>query len=273
MATVNPFPYFSLTNGNASQLFGRLIPVYKTLFDPSLMSGPTTTALGLIANRRVEDFDVAARQFADAIRQDVKSSFTYDLDTLDAERDAALAAVDSAISRGMRHSNDAVSAAARLIEAKRMLYRRLAQRQRDEQTRLTEQLLRDLAAPDLSAAGLQLPGFAALVAALAELNAAFANAFSGRQDQRSGIVTGLTAELRTQANAAAAAVVAAVNMVSDLYPATFLDEIIDRINFILAQARLDLSNRRRGRAQREKEEVNNEQLIVNNDEPPADSSL
>ena len=258
MNTINAFPYSAITNGNASQIFNRLAAPYAALIAPEQPNCEARDAIRLIAAPKVRSFVELAAQLSEVIRQNVGSAITRDLNTLDSERDAAISLINGAIDRALRSTRDPVLAAANRIDVIRDLYPRLARRQRDEQTRLTEKLLRDLDAPALAPDIALIPGLSALLDSLNELNAEFAQNFATRIDERAEIITGRTAEVRARANAAAAEAAAAVNMVASVHEADFLTAGINAINAILDQARLDLSARRRGRNKKKGtgEEVN-----------------
>ena len=253
MNSISIFPYQRLTNGNASQVFDRLAPAYAALAAADQPNCDARDAIRLLAAPKIRAFADLAAEFASVVRQAVGSALTRDLATLDTERDAALALVNGAIDRGLRSTRDPVNAAANRIDVIRDLYPRLASRQRDEQTRLTEKLLRDLDTPALAADIALIPGLDAFLDALSELNTEFAQSFTNRIDERAEIITGRTAEVRARANAAATEAAAAINLISTVHAADFLTAGMNSINAILDQARLDLAARRRGRAQSAKE--------------------
>ena len=248
MSSITTFPYPHLPNGIANEVFIRLAPVYTRLADPEQPDGKAKEAVYLIAAPKIRAFADLSAELSDVMRQSVKFASTQDLDTLDTERDAATALVNAAIDRGLRSTRDNVHAAALRIDAKRDAYPRLARRQRDEQTNLTRELLADLAplADDIAL----IPGLSALLDSLSEINAQFSDNFNARIGERSDVITGRTAEVRARANVAATDVAACVNMIASVHTAPFLEAAIKDINGIHDQARLDLSARRRGRAQR-----------------------
>ena len=247
MNSIDIFPYPRLANGIASQVFDRLAPVYTTLASTDQPNCEARDAIRLLAAPKIRLFANLTAEFAATVRQAIGSALTRDLDTLDAERDAALALVNGAIDRALRSTRDPINSAANRIDVIRDLYPRLASRQRDEQTRLTDKLLRDLDAPALAPDIALIPGLNSLLDALDELNTEFAQSFASRIDERAETITGRTADLRARANAAATDAAAAINLIASVHTAEYLISGINSINAILNQTRLDLSARRRGR--------------------------
>ena len=262
MINIQHFSFSRLTNGNASQVYGRLEVILREI-DPSY--GEDTPAEDLFNSIILpkRDFFIEKNTlFSESVRQSVASAITRDLKNREAERDRITNMSSRTITNGMKSSNAEIVHAANRIDVAWRLYGHITQRQQDEQTRITEKLLRDLATEEMQGFTERIPGLQSLLDGLKQINDEFAVLFNERVDERGNITLGLTADLRTQVDTAIAELMELLRAVQLLYNLPRMTEPIHAINNILDQARLDLSARRRG--------INARNQHHNTDENPDD---
>ena len=245
MNTIQSFPYRHLTNAN--QLYARLIEHYGIISDVAQEETDVATATKLIIEPKVNDFIEKNDRFSQSIRQMVASPHTRNMQEIEPERDRITHLCERIIRNAMRSLHQEVVHAANVIDVTWRLYGNISNRQQDEQTRITEKLLRDLSTEKMKTFVHGIPMFKEALNELQAINDLFAEEFNQRTVQREDIITGLTASLRRTADIAAAEVAVNINVVVLLHTHPKLTEMIIAINNLLDQARLDLSARRRGR--------------------------
>ena len=251
MAQIHSFPYRDLTNGNASRLCELLSANYLRLPEKmtTMDATPARSTIMSIVFPRIKTFDDLAQEFIDNVRQSVGSGYTVIAESFERERDRDINMGSRLVTNALKSNDAEVAGAAIHVDAGWKLYGDLVNRQRNEQTQMTNKLVRDMRSPEMFVHVKKIPLLVAALEAIEKSNNAFAENIENRSLQRDEIITGLTRETRLRLDAAAIDLARAINIVA----ATFedyenLNDIIHTTNTILSEARQDLSARRRGRA-------------------------
>ena len=249
MVQIESFPYRHLTNGNASRLYERLSANYMQL--PQKMTTMDTTparsAIMSILFPRIQSFDELTQKFIEDVRQSVGSGYTVVADSFELERDRDLNLGLRLVTNALKSNDAEVAGAAIHVDVRWRLYGDLVNRQRNEQTQMTNKLLRDLRSPELFVHVQKIPMLEAALETIEKSNNAFAENIDNRTLQREEITPGLTQETRLRLDVVAFDLVKAVNVIASTFDYEPLNEIINTTNTLLAEARLDLSARQRGR--------------------------
>ena len=250
MTQVQTFPYRRLTNGNASRLCELLSANYMQL--PQKMTTmdatPARATLMSLVFPRIQSFDELTQKFIDDVRQSVSSGYTIMADRYESERDRDLNMGSRLVANALKSNDAEVAEAAVHVDAAWRLYGNLVDRQRNEQTQMTNKLLRDLRSPEMFVRVQKIPLLEAALETIEKSNNAFAENIENRTLQRDEITTGLTQETRLRLDAAALDLANAINIIAATFDYEPLNEIINTTNTLLAEARLDLSARQRGRS-------------------------
>ena len=250
MVQIESFPYKQPTNGNASRLCELLNANYMRL--PQKMTTmdatPARSVIISIVFPRIETFDKLTQEFINNVRQSVGSGYTTVASNFERERDRDLNMGSRLVTNALKSNDAEVAGAAIHVDVAWRLYGDLVNRQRNEQTQMTDKLLRDLRSPELFVHVQKIPLLEAALETIEKSNNAFAETIENRTSQREETTPGLTQETRLRLNAAALDLANAINIVAATFDYENLNEIIHTTNTILSEARLDLSARRRGRA-------------------------
>ena len=248
MEQITQFSYTQLTNGNASQVYGRLAENYMHLQQPLTTMGdtPLRNALMSIVLPKIVVFNDASGELDENVRQAVASVYTRSMNVYERERDRDLKLAERIVRNGMMSSNTDVAESANHVDVAWKLYGDIVNRQTDEQTRIARALFRDLAMPEMQVHVQRIPGLEAALQVAEASNNAFADNFDNRLSDREKIITGLTRQIRFRADAAALDVATAINVVASVFDNPALNDIIKVTNTILDQASLTLAARKRG---------------------------
>ena len=260
MEQIQIFPYRNLTNGNASLTYSRLAEPYEKL---SNIGGgeEVIEAIRLVVFPKITSFIIARDKFEENLRQTVGSAITLDMKPRESERDRTTNMAVQAITNGKKSTRPDVVKASNIVDVKWKSYGNISQRQQDEQTEITENLLRDLSTAEMNNYVQMIPGLSPILEALLEINEEFSALANKRIDERKSITKGLTLELRVIADTSASDLATAVNVVASIYEHPELSDIIKTINVILDQARTDYIARQRGidvKNKNKEEEENND---------------
>ena len=267
------FPFWRLTNGNASQLYRRLAEVFGGILTNVIGTTPADDIIRNSVFPKINAFLSISEKFSNSVRQTVGMATTRKLTPLENERDRTTNMAARTISNGMSSSTPDIVDAANEIDVIWRKYGRITHRQQDEQTQITEKLLRDLNEPVNQEFIQIIPGLASVLESLGQINERFSSLFDHRIRQHEEITRGLVADLRVQADNSIIELVEAINAVTVLFDESpVLSSTIDVINNILEQARLDLSARMRGIAVRNanRENAQNQEEIHPDDENDID---
>ena len=232
---IQAFPYSRLTNANASQTYDRMKNHYLE-----------NTAVEEL-KPFVDKFVYASDNLRYSIRQATASVITRTLALQEPERDRITNLLKNSVRTGLRSTDPKIVEAANVVDVILRLYGNLTHRQQDEQTRQTEKAIRDLKAPEVRLMVSRIPGCESALAAMAHINQEFSENFNARIVERGKIVIGQTADLRKEADIEAQTVSDAFNAYAMLHVDDTIRGIINNVNAVLDQARIDLENRRRGR--------------------------
>ena len=259
MNKIKTIPYTQITNGNASRTYDLLLQAYERLkqiqlpktADAELESEERKMlkeVIRLIVCPKIIAFAEQNKEFDKYFRQPVASAFTRQLNRNDRDRDRNLNLANRAIVSGLKSTKPKIAKAALHISVVFSRFKNLPNRQRSEQTELTEVLLRQLATPEMQVHVKLIPGLEAILENIRELNETFSADTDERTSEREKIVKGFTIKARRRTDAIALEVATTINLVASLYDDPVLNEVVNSANTILNEARIDLINRRRGRS-------------------------
>ena len=242
--TTSPLP--RQTNGNSSHNMQRVEEPIRSIIDAAHDNRPVDEAVRERLSPKADNFFSLNLQFANSIRQPVASSITRKIQKLDADRDRTINQMIRLVRLGLKSSKENIAEAAIELDVITRLYSNIPNRQQDEQTRITDKLIKDLRVHELKHCVKIVPGVESLLEMVEILNDEFAVFFNERMNDREHIITGYTSDIRLQAEKALNEVFFNINAIAAVYDEGYLNDAISTINNILDQARLDLSARRRG---------------------------
>ena len=239
---IQSLPYSQLANPNLSGVAKRLAFALDRF--PREEARPAIVA-----------FDAKATEFNESIRQATASSYSLDLKEIDPERDRLNRLLARMVNDAAKSRNDTLKDAANRINVVLNTYGKPARMPIDQQTIVTQKLVRDLYANGNGAYLAMIPGATEVVTQLEELNDIFNDLYTARTVGREKIEKGLTLRLRGELIKSLLTAVEAVNATATLFPDDEIDDVIKSANAIIDQARINLANRNKKQATNEEEEL------------------
>jgi len=195
------------------------------------------------ARHVIEAFEAKATEFHESIRQITASSYSLDLKEIDPERDRLIRLLNRMVNDAAKSRNDELKDSANRIKVVLNTYGKPARMPIDQQTIITQKLLRDLYANGNGAYLAKIPGATEIVAQLDELNDMFNDLYSARISGRVELVKGLTQRLRGELIKSLLTAVEAVNATATLFSGEEINDVIKSANAIIDQAKINLANR------------------------------
>ena len=194
------------------------------------------------ARPAIEAFDAKATEFHESIRQITASSYSLDLKEIDPERDRLIRLLNRMVGDATKSRNDELKDAANRINVVLRAYGKPARMPIDQQTIVTQKLLRDLYANGNGAYLVKIPGAAEIVTQLEDLNDTFEDLYSARISSRVELEKALTQRLRDELIKSLLTAVEAVNATATLFPDEEINDVIKTANAIIDQAKINLAN-------------------------------
>jgi hypothetical protein len=227
------FPFSRLSNNNALQTFDRMAEVYAKL---DLLQG----------SAYLDGFVAMKNQLSETLRPHTGSAITRRLDVQEPERDRLTNQFYGIVRNGMKVHNPEVSNAANEVDVVLKRNGNPVKQQRDEETRTIAKIVRDLNTEKMHPFVKAIPGAESVLASLEDLNDQFARDYNERIEERVGQEKGATTKLRSDVNDMATLSLDVINAYGLLFIDDTIQGIVDELNTILDQARLNLNNRGKG---------------------------
>ena len=227
------FPFSKLSNNTALQTFDRMAEVYAKL-DILQLAAFLDVFVGM------------KTQLSESLRPHTGSAITRRLEVQDPERIRLYNQFHGISRNGMKAHDPEVSNAANEVDVILKRNGNPAAQQRDERTRTIAKIVRDLNTAKMQVFVKTVPRAESVLASLEDLNDEFARDYNERIEERVGQEKGETTKLRNAVNDAAALSLEAINAYGLLFIDNTIQGVVDELNTILDQARLNLSNRGKG---------------------------
>ena len=231
MKELNPIReirYVSMHNGEAVQVFARLLAVYERV----------TLALLLPF---ILAFRGAYDAFAAAFRQQAASPITPVLDRYERLRDHTLTDLFHSVETATLSPDAGVIEAARTLGGVLNRYGNPSAKPHDEQTGIIAEMVKDLRVPELDYCYLALPAVKLTVGQLSDANTAYSILYDKRITEMDKRDVGATERHRRETDAAAHAAAVALNSYANLFDEPSLEPVIHLLNTIYTDTRHTLN--------------------------------
>ena len=240
---IQQFPYSHLANANLSGVCNRLSTAFDGFPKEEVRSA-------------INSFTAKAAEFNKSIRQITASPYSQNLNEIEPERDRLINLLYKMVSDATKSRNDDLKEAGNQVNVVLRTYGKPAKMPIDQQTIITRKILRDLGAESLTNYIKLIPGLAAVVTQVEELNEVFDDLYNARTADHKEIEKGLTLRLRGELINSVRAAVEAVNAAAVLFPDYEIEYIVKSANAILDQARVNLANRNKNSTTKTEGETN-----------------
>jgi len=242
---IQSLPYSQLANANLSGLARRLAFALNDF--PKEEARPA-----------IEAFAVKATEFHQSIRQITASPYSLDMKEMEPERDRLIRLLKLMVTDATKSRNDELKDAANRINVVLRAYGNVAKMPIDQQTIVTQKLIRDLYANGNGTFLAKIPGASELVTQIENLNDDFGDLYNARINDRKEIEKGLTLRLQGELIKNLRKAVEVVNAAATLFPSEEIDDIIKSANAIINQAKINFANRNKKPRKTETTENNDE---------------
>ena len=227
---IQSLSYSQLANANLSGVARRLVFAFNDF--PKEEARPAIEALA-----------EKASEFHESIRQITASVQSLDMKEIDPERDRLLGLFSRMVTDATKSRNDELKEAGNRINIVLRAYGKVAKMPIDQQTIVTQKLLRDLYANGNGAYLVMIHGASEVATQIENLNDNFANLYDTRINGRKEIEKGLTVRLKGELIKTLHNAVEAINAAATLFPSEEINDIIKSANAIIDQEKINFANR------------------------------